>query len=105
MRVFRGEAYPGVGNGGENGGTYSVGVLFYLSVIIIKRMEILMNIERIGRYKDEMNFISERCQDEKKFIGISSKNALSEAFDSIMALLPDILYFSEVIKKWLKSNL
>jgi uncharacterized protein YutE (UPF0331/DUF86 family) len=143
-----------------------------------------MDIERIGRYKDKINFISERCQDiedwlseydatdfisdkktrlavykafqelveasfdiaamtckdlkiipkddytnidllfEKKLIGNDLRNALSEAnglrnrlvhrytdiddciaFDSIMALLPDILDFSEGIEKWLKSKL
>jgi len=61
---------------------------------------------------------------EKKLIGSDLKNALSEAnglrnrlvhrytdiddsvaFDSIMALLPMILHFSEVIEKWLRSDL
>jgi len=143
-----------------------------------------MDIERTGRYKDKINFISERRQDiedwlsgydasdfisdkktrlavykafqelveasfdiaamackdlkiipkddytnidllfEKKMIGSDLKNALSEAnglrnrlvhrytdvddsvaFESIMALLPEILHFSEVIEKWLKSTL
>jgi len=144
----------------------------------------MMDIERTGRYKDKINFISERRQDiedwlsgydasdfisdkktrlavykafqelveasfdiaamackdfkiipkddytnidllfEKKMIGSDLKNALSEAnglrnrlvhrytdvddsvaFESIMALLPEILHFSEVIEKWLKSTL
>ncbi len=143
-----------------------------------------MDIERIARYKDKLNFISERKQDieewisgydssdfikdkktrlavykafqemteasfdiaamvckdlkiipkddytnidrlfEKKIVGISLKNALSEsnglrnrlvhrynglddslAFDSIMAHLTSISNFSEVIEIWLRSNL
>ncbi|MDD5472999.1 MAG: DUF86 domain-containing protein [Candidatus Methanoperedens sp.] len=143
-----------------------------------------MDIERISRYKDKLNLISERKQDieewisgydssdfiqdkktrlavykafqelveasfdvaamackdlklipkddytnidllfEKKFINSSLKNTLSEsnglrnrlvhrynglddclAFDSIMEHLTSILDFSEVIGKWLRSNL
>jgi uncharacterized protein YutE (UPF0331/DUF86 family) len=143
-----------------------------------------MDIERISRYKDKLNIISERKQDieewmsgydssefikdkktrlavykafqelveasfdvaamackdlkiipkddysnidllfEKKFINISLKNTLSEsnglrnrlvhrynglddsiAFDSIMEHLTAISDFSEVIEKWLRSNL
>lgn len=143
-----------------------------------------MDIERISRYKDKLNLISERKQDieewisgydssdfiqdkktrlavykafqelveasfdvaamackdlkiipkddytnidllfEKKFINSSLKNSLSEsnglrnrlvhrynglddslAFDSIMEHLTSILDFSEVIGKWLRSNL
>lgn len=143
-----------------------------------------MDIERISRYKDKLNIISERKQDieewvscydssdfiedkktrlavyksfqelveasfdiaamackdlkiipkddysnidllfEKKFINSSLKNSLSEsnglrnrlvhrynglddslAFNSIMEHLTSILDFSEVIEKWLRSNL
>ena len=143
-----------------------------------------MDIERISRYKDKLNIISERKQDieewvsgydssdfiedkktrlavyksfqelveasfdiaamackdlkiipkddytnidllfEKKFINSNLKNSLSEsnglrnrlvhrynglddslAFDSIMEHLTSILDFSEVIEKWLRSNL
>lgn len=47
-----------------------------------------MDIERISRYKDKLNIISERKQDIEEWVS---------GYDSSD--------FSEVIEKWLRSNL
>ena len=58
-----------------------------------------MDIERIGRYKDKLNMISERKQDIEEWVsGYDSS-------DFIIEHLTSISDFSEVIEKWLRSNL
>jgi hypothetical protein len=47
-----------------------------------------MEIERIGRYKDKLNIISERAQDIEEWV---------RGYDSSD--------FKEAIEKWLRSNL